>query len=236
MRLATKATLSDRPAGRRRLVFWLLASFAADWLRRRGQDQVRRRLGTSDRQADQAAGPENRPGRRPAQFHPGVRAYRDLCQAELLHREMDRRHRRQGQEGGRARQTLHARAGPGIRDEEGGRRTCQATHRSGEEPGRRGQGRRQRGDGPCLRDPVDDRQVAVRGRPLDHGGRAAQEGGRQGSRRPSDPPRIDQSVEVEHRCARRLAVDLHDGPGSTPLQEGCIRDLEGRHRGRPGPT
>ena len=55
-------------------------------------------------------------------FIESLRAHVDLSQADRLYREVERRHRRQGQEGADARHPVRARAGRGLRDEEGDRR------------------------------------------------------------------------------------------------------------------
>ena len=69
MRRALRPTVSHRSAGRRWLVFGLLAALAGAGLRPRGQDRLHDRLEASDRAGDQAAGPDHRPGRRPAELH-----------------------------------------------------------------------------------------------------------------------------------------------------------------------
>ncbi len=54
--------------------------------------------------------PEDRPRRRAAELRPELRAHVDLSQDDRIHREVERRHRRQGAEGRRARRPLRARA------------------------------------------------------------------------------------------------------------------------------
>ena len=147
----------------------------------------------------QPRGPEDRPGRRAAELHRGLRAHVDLSQADRLHREVDRRHRRQGEEGRRARHALRARAGRGLRDEEGDRQARRGTGRAGPQDGGGGRRRRQGGRGAPRRGQGDPGQVPGRGRPLGHGGQAAHARGQAGRGRPPDPPRVDQPVEVERR-------------------------------------
>ena len=57
----------------------------------------------------------------------------------------------------------------------------------------------------------DPGQIPGRGRPLGLGGQTAQEGDREGRRRPPDPPGVDQSAQVEHRRAGRGQGDHHEG-------------------------
>ena len=59
------------------------------------------------------------------------------------------------------------------------------------------------------------------------------ERGQEGRGRPPDPPRVDQSVEVEHRLAGRGEGDDHEGGGGAALQTGDAREGEGRRLGRP---
>ena len=115
--------VSHRSAGRRRLALWLLAALAAAGC---GEEpKIASRASRSPRPCRliQPAAPEHRPRRRAAELHRELRAHVDLSQADRLHREVDRGHRRQGEEGRRARHPLRARAGRGVRDEEGDRRS-----------------------------------------------------------------------------------------------------------------
>ena len=118
MRRALWPTVSDRPAGRRWLLFGLLAALAAPGCGHEAKIEFTNVAKPPTRADDPAAGPEDRPGRRPAELHRGVRAHVDLSQADRLHREVERGHRRQGEEGRRARHPVRARAGRGLRDQE----------------------------------------------------------------------------------------------------------------------
>ena len=186
-------TVSDRAAGCRQPVLWLLAALAASGC---GAEPKISFTSVSDPptvQADPTAGPEDRPGRRAAEFRSSLRAYVDLCEAPLLYRKMDRGHRRQGQEERRTRHALHARAGRGIPDEEGGCRGREGADRSGPEDGGRGQGQRRSGRGTPRRGEGDPRQVSGRGRPLGHGGQAAHDSR---SKDRSSPPRFSSSQPI----------------------------------------
>ena len=153
-------------------------------------------------------------------FIESLRAHVDLSEADRLHREVERGHRRQGEEGRRARHPLRARAGRGLRDEEGDRQARQGADRAGPQAGGGGRGRRQGGRGAARRGQGDPGQVPGRGRPLGLGGQAARARGRAGRGRPPDPPRVDQPVEVEHRRAGRRQGDHHEGGGGAALQKG----------------
>ena len=59
------------------------------------------------------------------------------------------------------------------------------------------------------------------------------ERGQAGRGRPPDPPRVDQPVEVEHRCAERGEGDDHEGGGGAALRTGDAREGQGRRLGRP---
>ncbi len=196
--------------------------------------EVHERLEAPDRAGDPAAGPEDRPGRRAAELHRELRAHVDLPEADRLHREVERGHRRQGEEGRRARHPLRARAGRGLRDEEGDRQARRGAGRAGPQAGGGGRGRRQGGRGAARRGQGDPGQVPGRGRPLGHGGQAAQARGRAGRGRPADPPRVDQPVEVERRRAGRGEGDHREGGGGAALQAGHARQGQGRRRRRPG--
>ena len=120
----------------------------------------------ADRAGDPAAGPEHRPGGRPAELHRGVRAHVDLSQADRLHREVDRGHRRQGEEGRGARHAVRARAGRGPRDQGRDRRARPGADRAGQGGGGGGQGRRQGGRGAAQGGQGDPGQVRGPGRAL----------------------------------------------------------------------
>ncbi len=90
-------------------------------LPRRAQEPGQERRGAPDRSGLEPPGPDNRPCRQPAEFHRELRADVHLSQDDRLYREVDRGHRRQGQERRSARHPLRARDGRGFRDEEGDR-------------------------------------------------------------------------------------------------------------------
>ena len=102
-----------RSAYRCWLLFGLLSALAMPGCSHKGEVELHERHEAPDRPGDQPDGPEHRPGRRAAQLHRELRAHVDLSQADRLHPEVDRGHRRQGEEGRCARHPLRARADRG---------------------------------------------------------------------------------------------------------------------------
>ena len=119
------------PAGRR-LVFWLVAALAAH---RAAAGKARAaHTSVSKPPTVQIIQPAIRKIVRVVgqpSFIESLRAHVDLSQADRLYREVDRRHRRQGEEGRRPRHPLRARAGRGLRDEEGDRQARRGAGRAG---------------------------------------------------------------------------------------------------------
>ena len=100
MRHVPWSLIPVRSSGFRLLAFGLLAALVASRLRARGKVPLHERVSKPPTvRIDSARVPEDRPGRRPAQLHRGFRAHVDLSQVDRLYREVDRRHRRQGEEG-----------------------------------------------------------------------------------------------------------------------------------------
>ena len=215
---------------------WLFGSFRPGGarLRPRGRDRIHERHEAPDRPGDQAASPEHRPGRRAAQLHRELRTHVDLSQADRLHREVDRGHRRQGEEGRCARHPLRARAGRGACDEEGDRRARPGADRAGQGGGGGSQGRCRGGRGARQRGRGDPGQVPGRGRSLGLGGQAAPERGRQGRGRSPGPLRVDQSAQVEHRGAGQGEGNHQAGEGGAAFRASHAHEGPGRRQGRRG--
>ncbi len=196
-------------------------------LQPQGRGQLHERHEAHDRPGDQPDGPEHRPGRRAAQLHRELRAHVDLSQADRLHPEVDRGHRRQGEEGRCARHPLRARADRGGWDEAGERCARPAADRAGQGSGGGGQGRRRGGCCARQRGRGDPGEVPGRGRALGHGGQAAPARGREGRGRSPGPPRVDQSAQVEHRGAGQGGGDHQEDEGGTTLRPGHARKGRG---------
>ena len=208
MRRVILSALSDHPADCRRpmfrLLFGLLAALAAPGCHHEAENHYTSVGKASDRAAGPAAGPEHRPGRRAAQLHPELRALVGLSENERLHPEVDRGHRRQGEEGRCARHPLRARAGRGPRYEEGDGRARPGADRAGQGGGGGGQGRRRGGRGAARGGPGGTRRLPGRGRALGLGDQAARQRAQEGRGQSPGCPPDHQSVEgVASRCGTR---------------------------------
>ena len=89
MRRVPWSMIPDRSSGCRLLAFCLLAALAAPGCGHEDKIALHERLEAPDRAGDPAAGPEDRPGRRPAELHRSLRAHVDLSQADRLYREVE---------------------------------------------------------------------------------------------------------------------------------------------------
>ena len=183
---------------------------------------------------DPAAGPEHRPGGRSAQLHRELRAHVDLSQADGLHPEVDRGHRRQGEEERRAGHAVRARAGRGAGDEEGDRGARPGADRAGEGAGGGGEGRRHGGRGAPQRGRGDSEQVPGRGGALGYRGQAAGAAGCLGGDRSPGAVRVDQSAQVEHRGAGQGEGDHQAGEGGSCSSRGHARESRGGSQGYRG--
>ena len=185
-----------------------------------------------DRAADPAAGPEDRPGRRAAQLHRELRAHVDLSQADRLHPEVDRGHRRQGEESRRARHALR----PELVEELGTKKAAVVLDRErialAKEVVEVAKADVEAAEARLKEAEAILEQVRGRGRPLGHGGQAARAPGRPGRGQFRRPLRVDQSAQVEHRGARQGEGDDQEGEGGTARRPGQARQGPGGRQGR----
>ena len=183
----------------------------------------------------QPRGPEHRPGRRAAELHRELRAHVDLSEADRLHREVDRGHRRQGEEGRRARHALRARAGRGLRDEEGDRQARRGAGRAGPEDGGGGRRRRQGGRGAASTRP---RRSWASTRPRSTAGTSeVKRLKREVERGVVDPQILLESTnQWKSNIAARDAAKATIAKAEAELlsERGHAREGQGRRRGRPG--
>ena len=198
----------------------------------RGREPLYERRKASDRAAGPAAGPGHRPGRRAAQLHPELRALVGLSENERLHPELDRRHRRQGEEGRCARQPLRARAGRGPRYEEGDGRARPGADRAGQGGREGGHGRRRGGRGAARGGPGGTRRLPGRGRALGLGDQAARQRAQEGRGQSPGCPPDHQSVEGVRRDAGHGGGDRPEGRRRAALPAGRAIQGQGRRQGR----
>ena len=126
-----------------------------------------------------------------------------LSENERLHPEVDRGHRRQGEEGRCARQPVRARAGRGPRYEEGDGRARPGAGRAGQGGGGGGRGRRRGGQRAARGGPGGARRLPGRGRALGLGDQAARQTSSRGA---WSIPRMSSRPPIGGRRASRCAT------------------------------
>ena len=154
-----------------------------------------------------------------------------------LHREVERGHRRQGEEGRGARHPVRARAGRGFRDEEGDRQARPGADRAGPEGGEGGRGRRQGGRGAASPRP---RRSWPSTRPRSTAGTRRSSGSTHEVERGVVDPQIllESTNQWKSSTAARDAAKATIKKAEAELlsKQADAGEGQGRRRGRPAPT
>ncbi len=214
MRQILSPTISNRAAGCRRLVLWLLAALAAPGCRHGPHIEF---ISTTKPTTVQLIQPKFRnivrvvgqpsfiESYERTSIYPKPTAYIQKWIVDI---------------GDRVKKndvlaTLFARAGRAARDEEGGRCPRPRAYRAGQRGGGRGQCQRRGGRGARRSGRGDPLQIPGRGRSLGHGGQSAPAPGLPGRGQRPSAFRVDQSAHVKHRSAGQGEGDHQEGEGRT---------------------